>query len=205
MNFARTHGQFCFSGFQCCLSFYCIAPQAYSLTFCHAACPDLKRHQTTHIAGVKKTHPCPYCGKNLSRRDAIKRHVVSKQCPVATEKGYGWPPPEGHVPPLPETVIERTSHRRGENPYPVVNVPPTNPHERASSTYSGGYSNASPSSPATYTPSGYPSNGGHNGAGHATGVSTAYTSHGYSAQPAAPPAGSVAFEFDHRSSGFKGR
>lgn len=184
---------------------YRVAPRLIADTFL-AACSDLKRHQTTHIAGVKKTHPCPYCGKNLSRRDAIKRHVVSKQCPVATEKGYGWPPPEGHVPPLPDTVIDRIAHRRGENPYPVVNVPPaTTTHERAPSTYSGGYSNASPSSPATYSPSVYPSNNGHNGAGHASGVSAAFTSHTYSAPAAAPPAGSVAFEFDHRSSGFKGR
>ncbi|KAG8758304.1 hypothetical protein FRC14_000308 [Serendipita sp. 396] len=66
---------------------------------------------------MKMTHPCPYCGKNLSRRDAIRRHVISRQCPVATEKGYGWPPPEGLVPPFPATS---TDHTPEKSSYPVT-------------------------------------------------------------------------------------
>ncbi|CCA74320.1 hypothetical protein PIIN_08273 [Serendipita indica DSM 11827] len=61
---------------------------------------DLKRHQTTHIAGVKTTHLCPYCGKSFSRRDAVQRHVIAKKCTVAANNTHlGWPPPADHLPP----------------------------------------------------------------------------------------------------------
>jgi hypothetical protein len=65
---------------------------------------------------------------NLSRRDAIKRHIVSKQCPVATEDGYEWPPPEDNVPLLPATTNERTNHalHRGEH-LPILGPALTTP------------------------------------------------------------------------------
>jgi len=156
---------------------------------------DLKRHQTTHVPGVKKTHPCPYCGKNLSRRDAIKRHVVSKQCPVANDKGYGWPPPEGHVPPPPDTHTKRTTRRGGKPPYPVLSVSPS---DRSGIYSSSGNGNGSPGSPATCSPNGYKGVGsGLNGISGPGG----YGEHGPGAGPS--PAG-VIFEYDHRSS-YRGR
>ncbi|KAG8831572.1 hypothetical protein FRC17_002925 [Serendipita sp. 399] len=153
---------------------------------------DLKRHQTTHVAGVKKTHPCPYCGKNLSRRDAIKRHVVSKQCPVATEKGYGWPPPEGHVPPPPDTVIERTPHRRGENPYPVVG-------DRGNNYNAAPYSPSSPG--AHYSPTTYAPPNAYNGTAPGAPMGYGGDHHGI----AAPPATAVVYDYDGRSGSYKGR
>lgn len=96
---------------------------------------DLKRHHLSHnTPPVKKTHPCPYCGKHLSRRDAIKRHVVSKQCPVAAEKNYGWPVPENfvHATPIPPTTTRTRGSSTSEdarlrresitNPYPRVDL-----------------------------------------------------------------------------------
>lgn len=160
---------------------------------------DLKRHQTTHIAGVKKTHPCPYCGKNLSRRDAIKRHVVSKQCPVAADKPHlTWPPPADHVPPPPDTVIERTTHRRGENPYPVLSSNTSASDRSHSAGYSSSpYSSTSPTSPGPsgghFSPSGYSSYAGGNPGGHTL------------PPPAGYEGGGVVFEYDPRSSGYKGR
>ncbi|PVF96016.1 hypothetical protein CPB86DRAFT_775988 [Serendipita vermifera] len=168
---------------------------------------DLKRHQTTHVPGVKKTHPCPYCGKNLSRRDAIKRHVVSKQCPVATEKGYGWPPPEGHVPPLPDTTIERTTHRRGENPYPILGSASTTPTSATGGNervVSAGYTNGTTHSNYPVSPT---SNGPYGANGYPTTAPTyAHGNPGAYAEPAMahnPPG--VVFEYDHRSSHYKSR
>jgi len=108
------------------------------------------------VPGVKKTHPCPYCGKNLSRGDAIKRHVVSKQCPVANDKGYGWPRAEGHVPPPPDTHIERKTNRSGENPYPVLAVSPS---DRSGGFSSSGHENRGLNSSMTSisSPGGYDS------------------------------------------------
>ena len=147
MNFAWTGGKSCLSE-MAGLRLKC----RLSLSI------DLKRHQNTHVPGVKKTHPCPYCAKNLSWHDAVKCHVVSKQCPITNDNGYGWPPPEGHVPPPPLGFIELNMCRRGETPYPVLAVSPS---DRSGSYSSGGYGNGSPGSPATYSPNGY--NGGGSG------------------------------------------
>lgn len=64
--------------------------------------PQYDPHEATYNP-MRKRHACPYCGKRLMRLDAVKRHVISRQCPVAVEMNYGWPVPENfvHAMPLP--------------------------------------------------------------------------------------------------------
>jgi hypothetical protein len=124
------------------------------------------------------TYPCPYCGKTLSRRDAIKRHVVLKHCPIAKDKGYGWPPREDHIPPPRDMYTQRTSHGRGEAPYPVLAVSPG--CDRSGGYSSGGYENRYSGGSGS---NGVSSLGGYGDRGSILG-------HGQTG---------VVFEYDHRS------
>ncbi|KAF9028012.1 hypothetical protein BDZ89DRAFT_781275 [Hymenopellis radicata] len=45
-------------------------------------CNDMKRHlNSVHL---KSGAPCPFCGRSLTRKDAVRRHCKSKGCPVLT-------------------------------------------------------------------------------------------------------------------------
>ncbi len=45
-------------------------------------CNDMKRHlNSVHL---KSGVPCPFCGRSLTRKDAVRRHCKSKGCPVLT-------------------------------------------------------------------------------------------------------------------------